>query len=172
MEAGIFQGDLDHCCELLALKWLDEVAERFAGFGLLEDLALRDSGEENHGSADGFPELERGLDAVGPAAEVDVHEDELGMLAEGHFKGLGAIGGHAAHSVAVALQATHDVSGDEFLVLDDQNAPLTHRALSVFEGRTTWHTASFQMKSDWKCAPSWRQSAWTISMPRPEGDSP
>src|SRR5205823_2399963 len=115
------QGDLDGRDQLALLKGLDQVGEGTRVAGLLDQVALAEGGEDEHGR----PPLARDLPGSGEAVHaghLDVEDGQVGLEVLHQLHGFVAAPGLAHDLVALLLQDLLQVEADDGLVLSDHHA--------------------------------------------------
>ena len=120
------EGGLDGDAQLAFLERLQDIGVRFGDLRAREGGIVRIGGKKNDGDVPTAADLLRGLDAIHRAAEHDIHEHQvrlgLGRAGDGGLSG----GGGAADLVAHARKPLRQVSGNDVLVFDDQDAAFRH----------------------------------------------
>ena len=115
------QGHLDRRHQLAALERLDQVGEGTRVAGLLDEVALAEGGEDEHGGA----ALARDLAGRGQAVEarhLDVEDGEVGLELTHELDRLVASARLADDLVALLLEGLLQVEADDGLVLGDDDA--------------------------------------------------
>ena len=115
------QGHLDRRHQLAALERLDQVGEGAGVAGLLDEVALAERGEDEHGG----PALARDLAGRGQPVEarhLDVEDGEVGLELAHELDRLVAPARLADDLVALLLEGLLQVEADDGLVLGDDDA--------------------------------------------------
>ena len=117
---------LDCDMELPVLHRLQEVPEWFRHFCPLEVPVVGEGGNEDDRYVHLFPDDPGRLDAVHGPAEHDVHQHKVRPESPGLDDRLLPRDDRRRHGITEMLQAHADVTGDDILILDDQNFHRRH----------------------------------------------
>src|SRR3954447_21672947 len=124
LEAGLLrvppEGDLDRGDEVALLERLDDVAHRAGVAGLLDEVALRERGEDEDGGEPLPRDVSGGRQTV-HARHLDVEDREVGTEVADELDGLVAASGLADDLVALLLEELLQVEADDGLVLGDHD---------------------------------------------------
>jgi hypothetical protein len=115
------EGDLDGGDQLAALERLDQVGEGAGVAGLLDEVALAEGREDQHGGPALAGDLAGGGQPV-EAGHLDVEDGEVGLELAHELDGLVASAGLADDLVALLLEGLLQVEADDGLVLGDDDA--------------------------------------------------
>ena len=112
---------LDRGDQLRLLERLHQVRERAGVAGLLDQVALAEGGEDQHGGLALGADLAGGGQAVEPG-HLDVEDGEVGREVAHELDGLVAAAGLAHDLVALLLEGLLQVEADDGLVFGDDDA--------------------------------------------------
>ena len=113
---------LDHDVQLALVEGLEKVAVRLGDACPLERRGIRVRGEIDDRDVQNLPDVLRRLDAVHVAAQVDVHQDEVGTERARTLDRVPAAADRRGDGVPQPLKGRSDVERDCGLVLDHQDA--------------------------------------------------
>jgi hypothetical protein len=120
------EGDLDGGQQLGALERLHEVGEGAGVARPLDEVALREGGEDQHRGEAFGGDLLGGGEAVHPR-HLDVEDGDVGRVRPHELHGLVTTPGLPHHLVALLLEGLLEVEADDRLVLGDDD-PRRHAA--------------------------------------------
>ena len=120
------QRELDGAAQLPLVERLEHVAVRRGRGGAPHGRLVGVRGEEDHRDVEAFANLGGGLDAVHRSAEADVHQHEIGSGVRDGADRRGARVDDRGHLVAEAAERRGDVHRHDGLVLDHDDARVTH----------------------------------------------
>ncbi len=120
---------LDGRVQAPLVERLEHVAEGVGQLGLLESLGVGEGGEVHHGHVEPGPHALRGLDAVHPALELDVHQHEIRLDLPEPLERVRPRRRHGRHVVPEPFEGLADLRCNEPFVLDHQDPSLLHLQL-------------------------------------------
>ena len=120
------QRELDRAPQLSLVERLQHVAVRRGAGRALHRGIVGVRGEEDDRDVEALADDAAGLDAVHRTAEADVHQHQVGTRFRRGVDRGGPGVDHRGHRVAEAAQRGRDVHGHDGLVLDHQDARVSH----------------------------------------------
>ena len=130
LRRALVEGHLDDRAQLGILERLEEVAERLRDPCPLQGLVVRIGRQEDHGNLTATADLLGRINPVEGTLEPDVHQHQVRLRLQRQTHGVFTQGCDTDHGVADPGQLVLDVSGDDAIVLDNEDPGRCHRSRS------------------------------------------